>query len=75
MRSENNSNKFDGQQLGWLIFECVMAVFYLVFAIVFLFPSLLHLSIAIQDGLRIALGIILGVYGIFRIYRVINKMR
>jgi hypothetical protein len=75
MRSENNFNNLDGQRLGWLIFECVMSVLYLAFALVFLFPSLLHLSLAIQDGLRITLGIVLGIYGIFKIFRVIEKMR
>jgi ABC-type nickel/cobalt efflux system permease component RcnA len=74
MRSEN-SNKFEGQKLGLLIFEGIMAVLYLIFAVVFLFPSLFHLRLAVQDGLRIALGIILSLYGIFRIYRTIKKMR
>ncbi|MCL1938854.1 MAG: hypothetical protein FWF52_10720 [Candidatus Azobacteroides sp.] len=74
MRSEN-PNKFDGQKLGWSIFEGAMAILYLVFAFIFLFPSLLHLRLAVQDGLRIMFGIILGVYGIFRIFRVIKKMR
>jgi hypothetical protein len=76
MRSEN-PNKFDGQKLGWLVFESVMAVLYLVFAVVFLFPSLFHLQLnrdVISEGMGIALGSILGVYGIFRIYRVIKKI-
>jgi hypothetical protein len=71
-----NSEKFNGQKLGWFIFESVMAVLYLVFAVIFLFPSLLRVQIAEQfEGIRIAIGIILGIYGIFRIFRVIRKIR
>ncbi|GHT02163.1 hypothetical protein FACS189440_09910 [Bacteroidia bacterium] len=73
--SDKDFHKFDGQKLGWFIFEAAMAVLYLVFAAVFLFPSLFYLHLAIQGGLGTALGIILAVYGIFRIYRVIKKLR
>jgi len=70
------SNKWSGQQLALFVFEAAMAVLYLVFSVVCLFPSLLHLRFAPQfEGIRIVLGIILGVYGIFRIYRVIKKLR
>ncbi|MDR0798272.1 MAG: hypothetical protein LBN18_00720 [Dysgonamonadaceae bacterium] len=74
MKTEN-SDKLNGQKLGWFIFEAAMAALYILFAIIFLFPSWFHLHMAVQDGIRIALGAILGVYGVFRIYRVINKLR
>jgi hypothetical protein len=59
-------------KLALLIFECVMAVFYLIIGSVFLFTSFyLYL---ISGMIRIALGIIFGLYGIFRIYRAIKKL-
>ena len=70
------SNKRSGQQLALLVFEAAMAVLYLMFSVVCLFPSLFHFRFASQfEGIRIVLGIILGIYGIFRIYRVIKKLR
>jgi uncharacterized membrane protein len=70
-----NSKKFNGQKLGWFIFESVMAVLYLLFAAIFLFPSLFRVQLAEQfEGIRIALGVVLGIYGIFRIFRVIKKI-
>jgi hypothetical protein len=75
MRSEN-SNKLDGQKLGWFIFESAMAVLYLVFAVIFIFPSLFHIQFAAQfERIMLPLGIVLGIYGIFRVYRAIKKMR
>lgn len=70
MNSRNTSN-LEGQKLGLFIFECVMAVLYLTFGIVFLFTSLFGF---IQGWIRIALGILLGVYGIFRIFRAVMKI-
>ena len=70
MRTEN-SNKLEGQKLGLLIFECVMAVLYLAFGAIFLFTSLFA---TIKGEMRIALGVLVGVYGIFRIFRAIKKM-
>jgi hypothetical protein len=68
--------KLDGQTLVKLGFETLMAIFYLIFAGLFLFPGWFHIQMANQiEGIRIALGIILAIYGIFRIYRVIKKIR
>ena len=67
-----NSNKLEGQKLGLFIFECVMAVLYLAFSFIFLFSSLFNT--AFQGGVRIALGVVLGLYGTFRIYRAIKKI-
>ncbi|MCC8146284.1 MAG: hypothetical protein LIO93_07570 [Bacteroidales bacterium] len=69
---QDNFRQPDGQKLGWFIFECVMAVLYLLFGFLFLFSSLF--DNIIQGGLRIALGIVLGLYGIFRIFRAIKKI-
>jgi hypothetical protein len=67
--------KWGGQKLALFVFEAAMSVLYLVFAVIFLFPSLLHLAFAPQlESIRVVLGIILGIYGIFRIYRVIKKL-
>jgi hypothetical protein len=65
-----------GQKLALFIFEAAMSVFYLVFAVLFLFPSQFHIQFAPQlESIRVVLGIVLGIYGIFRIYRVIKKLR
>jgi hypothetical protein len=70
-----NSNKLGGKESALLIFESAMAVLYLVFALLFLFPSLFHVHLVIQNGLGTLLGIILAIYGVFRVYRAINKFR
>jgi hypothetical protein len=74
MKTED-SNKLQGQKLVFLVFECAMAVFYLLFASVFIYPSLFHLQFAEQlEGIRVALGVVVGIYGIFRVYRAIKKL-
>ncbi|MDR0505802.1 MAG: hypothetical protein LBH32_03140 [Dysgonamonadaceae bacterium] len=72
-----NSNKQDNLKVR-LIIECSMAVFYMVAGYVFLFTNFLDniISNGVFDrGLKIALGIVVGFYGIFRVYRVIKKLR
>lgn len=68
----NNSSQTGTTKLGWLIFECVMAVLYLVFGSIFLFTPIFDK--VIQGKLSIALGIVLVLYGIFRIFRAIRKI-
>jgi hypothetical protein len=76
MDNNKESNKRSGQQLALFVFEAFMAALYLLFAVVCLFPSLFHFHFATQfEGIRLVLGIVLGIYGIFRIYRVIRKLR
>jgi uncharacterized membrane protein HdeD (DUF308 family) len=70
-----NSKKPDGQKLSLLIFECFMAVLYLVCGVVFLFTPYFDAVFSNRIGLKPALGIVLGLYGIFRIYRAIKKLR
>jgi hypothetical protein len=63
-------DKLKGQKLGLFIFECVMSVLYLIVGAIFLFTPLIN----IQGEIRIGLGILLGVYGIFRVFRAIRKI-
>ena len=62
----------DTTKLGWLIFECVMACLYLAFGAIFLFTPIFDRII--QGGLSIALGLVLVLYGIFRVFRAIRKI-
>ena len=62
----------DTKKIGWLIFECVMAVLYLIFGAVFLFTPVFDK--VIQGGFSIALGIVLVLYGIFRIFRAVRRI-
>jgi hypothetical protein len=72
MESRKIPEKIEGQKLGLLIFECVMAVLYLLLGIAFLFTSLFEN--VVSGWIRIALGGLLGVYGIFRIVRAVKKL-
>jgi hypothetical protein len=68
-----DSNKVDGKNIALLVFDCFMAVFYLAFGAIFLFTSLF--DSVIHGSMRIALGIVSGLYSVFRIYRAIKKVR
>jgi len=68
----NERKKFDGQKLGLFIFECVMAVVYVALSIVLLFTSFFNRSV--PEGLRIGVGIVIGLYGLFRVYRAYIKI-
>jgi len=65
-------DRFSGAKLGLFIFECIMALFYVAFSVVLLF-RLLPLPDYMQ-GFRIGLGIVLGVYGLYRIYIAYKKI-
>lgn len=71
MRTDN-SGKFEGQNLTRYIFECTMSVLYLVFALILLFTNLF--SNVVNGTVRLCLGILLAIYGIFRIGRVLKKL-
>lgn len=60
--------KYEGQRLGLFIFDCFMSVMYLVLSIVLLFTSLLKVW-QIQREIQIGLGVLFGLYGIFRVTR------
>jgi hypothetical protein len=73
------SKKPDGKALALFVFESAMAVLYLVFGVIFLFTSLFDVALMKISGpdfhsIKIGLGVILGLYGIFRIYRAIKKL-
>jgi len=65
--------KINGQSLGLFIFECVMAVVYVALSIILLFTSFFNRSV--PGGLRIGVGIVIGLYGLFRVYRAYMKIR
>ena len=72
MINSDKTNKYDGQRLGLFIFECIMAVVYVALSIILLFTSFFNRSV--PDGLRIGIGIIIGLYGLFRVYRAYIKI-
>ena len=72
MMEHNERKKFDGQKLGLFIFECVMAVVYVFLSIILLFTSFFNRSV--PEGLRIGVGIVIGLYGLFRVYRAYIKI-
>jgi hypothetical protein len=66
------SKKVEGQKLGLLIFECAMAVLYLGVGVLFLVTP--YYSSALNGGIRTGLGAVLGIYGMFRVFRAIRKI-
>lgn len=62
------SGKYKGQRLGLFIFDCFMSVMYLVLSIILLFTSFLE-NWQIQREIKIGLGVLFGLYGIFRVTR------
>lgn len=67
-----NFSKLEGQNLGLFIFECFMSVLYLAFGYILLFT--LFFNNVVNGGIRIALGVLLGLYGIYRVFRAIRKV-
>jgi hypothetical protein len=49
-----------------------MSLFYLAFAVIFLFTDLFMDTVS--GTIRLLVGILLGIYGIFRIYRALRKL-
>ncbi len=69
-QQDRGNSKPQNQML--FIFECVMSVFYLGFACVFLFTG--YFNETVSGIVRLLVGILLGIYGIFRIYRALKKI-
>ena len=69
---QENNKKNIIQNIGLYIFECVMALVYLAVSFILLFTRLFEDSIS-DNNVRLFLGILLGFYGIFRVYRAIRK--
>jgi hypothetical protein len=63
--------KYDGQRAGLFIFDCFMSVMYLVFSFVLLFTSLLK-NWQVRHEIQIGLGVLFGLYGIFRVARAVK---
>lgn len=70
MRESNQ--RFKGRNLTLYIFECTMSIMYLLIAYVLIFTE--YFSDGIAGSFRLPLGILMGVYGIFRVYRAIKKL-
>ena len=72
MSSEDSGPNKD-QRLGLFIFDCFMSVLYLAFGIILLFTPLMR-KWAVPDGVKIGLGILFGLYGIYRVGRATKRM-
>ncbi|MCL1934554.1 MAG: hypothetical protein FWF53_12170 [Candidatus Azobacteroides sp.] len=64
--------KYNGQKLALFIFECVMAIVYVALSIILLFTPFFNRSV--PGGIRIGVGIVIGLYGLFRVYRAYIKI-
>jgi hypothetical protein len=62
------------QRLSLFVFECAMAVFYLAISIVLLFTTMLDYAFY-NKGLKLVVGVLFGIYAIFRVFRSLNKLR
>ena len=71
MDSES-TDRYKGIKLSLFIFECIMAVAYLVIGVILLFTNFLNNRL--HPGMRIGLGVTLGLYGVFRMYRAYRKI-
>ena len=69
---ERNNRGESHQNIGMYIFECTMSLMYLAMSFVLLFTKLFEDSIS-DKSIRLGLGILLGFYGFFRVYRAIKK--
>ena len=65
--------KYKGRELALLVFESVMAVFYVLAGIGLLMWKRADTVIQ-SSAIRIAVAVVLLLYGIFRIYRAIRKL-
>jgi len=71
--SSENSDQYKDQKLGLFIFDCFMSVLYLAFGIILLFSPLLK-NWQAPEGVKIGLGVLCGLYGIYRVGRVTKRM-
>ena len=79
---QENNKKGSVQNMVLYIFESVMAFLYLAMSFVLLFTKLFEEAISkfvvigqTFKNMQLFLGILLGFYGIFRVYRAIRKFR
>jgi len=71
--SENSNQNEGGQRVGLFIFDCFMSVLYLAFGIILLFTPLMKKWL-VPDGVKIGLGILFGLYGIYRVAMVTKRL-
>lgn len=69
MRRSNDNNV--ATNVGMYIFECVMSVLYLAIAYTLLLTNIFKESL--PKEIRIALGVLFIIYGVYRIIRAIRK--
>jgi len=69
----NKTPKVDGRSLFLLVFESVMAVLYICVAYLLLFTQVFETILA--DGFRLPLGVLLSLYGLFRILRAAKRIK
>ncbi|GHV30976.1 hypothetical protein FACS1894177_04550 [Bacteroidia bacterium] len=67
------TDQYEGQKLGLFIFDCFMSVVYLVLSVILLFTPLLK-GWQVPEGVKIGLGVLFGLYGIFRVSRATKRM-
>jgi len=66
------NDKYDIRKSALFIFECAMAGLYLCLSVALLFTSFFNRTV--PEGLRIGVGIVIGLYGLFRVYRAYLKI-
>ena len=66
-----NFKELDKRELTMTIFESAMSLFYLAFGLVLIVTDFFK---TFGDVLRIGLGIIFILYGVYRIYRAVKKI-
>jgi len=69
---QREDRTFKQRNRALYVFECVMALMYLAFSVIFLFTELFIDTV--QGTPRLLVGILLGIYGIFRVYRALKKL-
>ena len=73
--SSENSEQNNDQRLGLIIFDCFMSVLYLALSIILLFtPFFERYWPMMPKGVIIGLGVVFGLYGIYRVGRVTKRL-
>jgi hypothetical protein len=67
------TGKYKGQRLGMFIFDCFMSALYLILSYTLLFTPFLK-NWQMPDSFKTGIGILFGIYGIFRVSRVAKRI-
>jgi len=68
--------KYNGLKLMPFLWESVMAMIFIVVSIILLlFPSYFQNNPLITGGIRIGLGIVMGLYGLAKVYKAYLKLK